>query len=220
MIKYAIFDMDGTLFDTEEMFCRSWLETSERYGLENALRVYEGVAGASADTAKKILRESYKDRVDPDSFFAERTQLTVEIFEREGIPVKPGCLELLEFLKSREIPMAVGTSTPMYITEKNLKSAGVYDYFCDIVTSEMVKNGKPSPDIFLEAGKRIGAVPSETIVCEDSTNGLRAAYAAGMKPVFIFDRQMPDAETLSHVYARCETLGGVIDVIKKENNIK
>lgn len=219
MIKYAIFDMDGTLFDTEEMFQRSWMLTSEKYGLENADQVYQGVAGAPADTAKKLLRENYGDRVDPDSFFLERIMLTLEFFENEGIPVKPGCFELLEFLKKNKIPCAIATSTPRRIAEKNIKTAGVYDYFDEIVTGDMVEHGKPAPDIFIEAGRRLGATPCETIVCEDSINGLRGAYAAGMKPVFIFDRQRLDADTQKIIFEECESLSDVIEIIKRENSL-
>lgn len=219
MIKYAIFDMDGTLFDTEEMFERSWLITSAKYNLENADRVYQGVAGAPAEVAKNLLRENYGDRVDPDAFFLERTMLTLEFFENEGIPVKKGCFELLEFLREQKIPCAVATSTPRWIAEKNIKTAGVYDYFEKIVTGDMVKRGKPAPDIFIEAGRRLGACSEETIVCEDSINGLRGAYAAGMKPVFVFDRQVPDPDTRKMLFCECESLFDVIDIIKRENSI-
>ncbi len=219
MIKYVIFDMDGTLFDTEEMFQRSWMLTSEKYGLENAERVYQGVAGAPADTAKKLLRENYGDRVDPDAFFFERIMLTLEFFETEGIPIKRGCVEILEFLREQNIPCAVATSTPRRIAEKNIKTAGVFEYFDEIVTGDMVEHGKPAPDIFIEAGRRIGANPEETIVCEDSINGLRGAYAARMKPVFVFDRQGLDADTRKIIFEECESLLEVIDVIKRENSI-
>ncbi len=218
MIKYAIFDMDGTLFDTEEMFQRSWLITSAKYGLENADKVYEGVAGAPAEVAKNLLRENYGDRVDPDAFFLERTLLTIEFFETEGIPVKPGCFELLEFLREQKIPCAVATSTPKRIAERNIKTAGIYDYFDQIVTGDMVERGKPAPDIFIEAGRRLGACPEETIVCEDSINGLRGAYAAGMKPVFVFDRQKLDTDTRKMLFRECDSLADVIDLIK-ENNV-
>lgn len=219
MIKYAIFDMDGTLFDTEEMFERSWLITSEKYGLENADKVYEGVAGAPAEVAKNLLRINYGDRVDPDAFFFERTMLTLEFFEAEGIPVKPGCFELLEFLHEQKIHCAVATSTPKRIAEKNIKTAGIYNYFDTIVTGDMVEHGKPAPDIFIEAGRRIGAVPSETIVCEDSINGLRGAYAAKMKPVFVFDRQIPDPDTRKMLFEECNSLLEIIHLVKRENGI-
>lgn len=220
MIKYAIFDMDGTLFDTEEKFRRSWLVTSQKYGLENAERVYdEGVAGAPAAAAKRLLKENYGDRVDPDAFFLERVMLTLKYFETEGIPHKAGCVELLEFLREQKIPCAIATSTPRRIAEKNIRSAGIYEYFDAIVTGDMVEHGKPAPDIFIKAGQMIGAVPEQTIVAEDSNNGLRGAYAAKMKPVFVFDIQKPAEDIREHLYAECNSLFDIIELVKRENNI-
>ena len=217
MIKFAIFDMDGTMFDTEEMFRRSWLITSEKYGLENADSVYEGVAGASGDRAKQILVENYGDRVDAERFFSERTKCTVDIFATEGIPVKAGCFELLNFLKEQNIPMVVATSTPMYITEKNLKSVGAYGYFCDIVTAEMVENGKPAPDIFLLTAEAMGFTPEECVVVEDSRNGVLSGVRAGMKVVLIPDMQ-PVTPDLPPVLWQCiKTVESLPELIAKEN---
>lgn len=211
--------MDGTLLDTEVTFRRSWLMTSEKYGLENAEAVYEHIAGASAEGAFRVLYENYGDRINPEKFFAERTDLTIELFEREGVVLKPGCVELLEFLKSENIPVAVATSTPLYISGANLKRAGIFDYFDAVVTSEHVKHGKPAPDIFMEAGKRIGAEPKFTFVAEDSENGLCGAIASGMKSVFIFDRQVPSKNVMDDVWVSCRRLDELIDIVKRENDI-
>ncbi len=217
MIKYAIFDLDGTLIDTEGLYRKSWIIMSRKYGLENPEEVYEGVVGAPVSRLKEILRENYGDRVDPDAFYAERTQCALDLFESEGIALKAGCIELLEFLKVRGIPCAVATSTPIHISGKNIENAGIKGYFRDIVTSRDVAHGKPAPDIFLEAGRRIGAVAAETIVVEDSNNGILGAHRAGMKPIYVFDRQLLSFEAEMVTYKKCSSLSDIMDIVKSED---
>ena len=102
----------------------------------------------------------------------------------------------------------------------NLERTGISDYFSAVVTSAMVERGKPHPDIFLEAGRRIGADADSCIVCEDSYSGIAAAFAAGMKPVFIPDRLPPNEETDRKAYKTLDNLLDLVELIKKENNFK
>ena len=115
--------------------------------------------------------------------------------------------------------MAIATSTPMYITSNNMDKTGIGKYMDAVVTAEAVQNGKPAPDIFLEAAKRIGADPLYTIVCEDSINGIRGAHRAAMKPIMVVDRLAPTEETEELCYAICNSLFDVMELIKKENKI-
>lgn len=216
MIKYVIFDKDGTLIDTEPLFQRSWNEVGEKWGLKDIDKLYCKIIGRSRDTIIRLLEDTYGKEVDCEGFYAERMARARELFEGE-IPLKKGALEILQFLRENSIPVAVATSTVLQIAEKNLKKTGLWEYIDAVVTSEMVVDGKPAPDIFLEAARRIGAEKDECIVCEDSYNGIFAAHAAGMKPIMVPDLLPPTLETEALVYKTCDDLLEVIDLIKKEN---
>jgi HAD superfamily hydrolase (TIGR01509 family) len=218
MIKYAVFDMDGTLLDTERLFKSTWIETSDKWGIDDSRDFYKDVCGRNIPKIREVFLERYGDKYDFDKFLNERNNLFVEIIKRDGVPVKEGCFELLEYLKSEGIPCALATSTPMRLVEHNMSVTGIGKYMDAIVTGDMVENGKPAPDIFIEAGRRIGAVPSECMVLEDSYNGLRGASAAGMIPIMIIDELLPNDEMMNITRAQCNTLYEVLETIKKINS--
>lgn len=218
MIKYVIFDMDGTLIDTEPFYEQSWNETGKRWGVEVRDMYAEYVCGRSIENVKNTLKERFGENFDSERFMSERMTLYAQLAEK-GLALKVGCREILDFLREHGIPCAVATSTVSDLTYSNLDRVNIRRFFDAVVTGDMVKNGKPSPDIFLEAGRRIGAEAGECIVCEDSYSGIEAASNAKMKPVFIPDRRIPTEETDRLAYATVSSLFEVIELIKKENKI-
>ncbi len=219
MIKYVLFDMDGTLLDTEPIYEWSWNEIGRRWGLKDVGEMYAGlICGRTIESSKAALKERYGKDFDSEKFMSERMELYAEIAKTE-LKLKPGCLEVLEFVNEHRIPCAIATSTVSELAYANLDRMNISHFFSAIVTGSMIKRGKPAPDIFLEAGERIGAKSSECIVCEDSYSGIIAAQNAGMLPIFIPDRQMPTDETERLSFATLNSLFDVIDLIKKENNI-
>lgn len=216
MIKYVIFDMDGTLIDTEPLYEKAWVDIGKKWGLSGMKEKYPLIVGRSIESICLMMKEWFGEDFDANGFFAERMQCFVRLIESE-VPLKKGCIELLEYLKRQGIPMAIATSTPMYITSGNMEKTGIGKYMDAVVTAESVRNGKSEPDIFLEVARRIGADPLYTVVCEDSINGIRGAYRAQMKPIMVVDRLSPTEETDRLCFATCKDLLEVKELIKKEN---
>ena len=215
MIKYIIFDKDGTLLDTETLFKRAWVEVGEQWGLENIEDMYESIMGNNGEFIIQKLYATYPDK-DCRAYYNARMARAMELFD-EGISLKAGCAEILQFAKDNGISVAIATSTTKERAEKNLKRLGLFECFDAVVTGDMVERSKPEPDIFLEAAKRIGARKDECIVCEDSYNGLLAAKASGMRPIFIPDMLAPNEETDKIAYKTCRDLFEVMELIKEEN---
>ena len=215
MIKYIIFDKDGTLLDTEPIFKRAWVEVGEKWGLEGIEKMYPSIMGNNGEFIVKKLYAAYPDR-DCQAYYNERMDRVTELMEGD-IPLMAGCREILDFAKENGISVAVATSSTRERAEKNLKKLGLWDYFDAVVTGDMIARSKPEPDIFLEAASRIGATKDECIVCEDSYNGLLAAKSSGMRPIFIPDMLMPNEETDKLAYKTCRDLFELMELIKEEN---
>ena len=218
MIKYVILDKDGTLLNTEILFEASWIKTGAKWGLAGTESNYfANIAGKGVEQSKKFLRDTYG--IDADAFMDERLAMVWEMM-KDGIELKDGCLEILDFLREQGIKIAIATSTQKDVSVRNLTSLGLTDKYDALVTGDMVENGKPAPDIFLEAARLIGADPEETIVVGDSSFDMRGGHRAGMRPVMVIDYNPPSAEAEPLCFAVYNSLFEVIDLIKRENGIK
>lgn len=211
--------MDGTLLDTEKLFRLSWIEESKERGLPDSESFYEFVAGSPAQRLRQKFIETYGGSIDYDDFICARKARFMSYIEN-AVPLKPYCFDLLDYLKEQGARIALATSTNIEITERNLKISGIYGYFDAIVTGDEVKNGKPAPDIFLLAADRIGAIKDETVIVEDTYNGLRGAYAAGIRGIMVIDGQPPNDETHAITVAECQNLREVLNYIKTHKGEK
>lgn len=219
MVKAVIFDMDGLMLDTErygEQFHRRALE-------ERGLPFLEGlsaqITGRNHVQVHRILLERYGPDYPFDAVHARIAQLWDEYLDHHPVPVKPGLFPLLEYLREQSIPAAVATSTSRPIALSRLEKAGIAPYLSVMVFGDMVERSKPEPDIFLTAANKLGAKPEDTMVLEDSPNGILAAHRAGMLPVMIPDMLPPDEELLKLVYRRLERLDQVISLLEEMKDL-
>lgn len=217
MVSGIIFDMDGVLIDSERQSNEGWLWAAGQLGVDMPMWLIDSFKGAPAELCCKFFDDYYKGVIDYWEAKELRTQHVYKIRETEGIPVKKGVKDIFEYIRNNGLKCAVATSTRRESAEKTLHEIGVWDYLDAVVYGDEVERGKPEPDIFLRAAKAIGVNPSEAVVVEDSINGIKAGYAAGMRVVHIPDTIEIDDDIRKLTYMVCDDLNGLIDVVESIN---
>ncbi len=217
MIKAVVFDMDGLMFDTEKIGIRTWNTLSEELGYPKLYNLIYTCFGTNDNFKRKYFAEVLGEDFPYDYFRKREFEVTGKTLEEEGVPHKSGLVELLQYLKDNNIKRAVATSTPQDPALKHIKNAGVFDYFDVIITGDMTEKGKPEPDIYLKACEELGVDPKDAMGIEDSFNGIRAVFSAGMKAVMIPDMVEPDDEMRSKCFAIEKSLSDVISLIDELN---
>lgn len=206
MINSVIFDMDGLMFDTERVATRAWKQTFRDLGYELTDELNLAMVGRNEPDSNAIIAKAMGPRFPVVQCRRDANDRYIRLLESEGIPLKPGLNNLLEFLKTSAIPSAVATSTQRYLAMRKLSLAGLVSRFSAIVAGDDVQKGKPEPDLFLEAARLLNSAPERCVVLEDSPAGIRAANAAGMIPVMVPDLIQPDETIRSLAYAIVPTL--------------
>lgn len=218
MIRGIAFDMDGLMFDTEWLAMQAWLAAGEQMGLPVSAELVLKTMGIDENGTKTLL----VDHLGPDFDYPLLRRLRLEYVGRHirdsGMPVKPGLIELLAYLKGNGYRMTMATSTQSALARRYLADAQIDVYFADIVCGDMVEHGKPAPDIYLKAAAVMGIAPAECIALEDSPTGILSAWRAGLKPVMIPDLVEPDEETSQRLYAKLVSLSEVIPLLERMNS--
>lgn len=193
----VILDMDGLMLDTERISLRVWNEAATSLGLQLHDDICTQMIGLNLTAARLILRAHLGDDDSVERLVKDANARYRACLD-DGVPHKAGLVDFLEFLDDRAIPRAVATSTGRLLARHKLERAGVLHYFGAVVGGDEVAFGKPAPDIFLAAAGRIGQLPADCVVLEDSGPGIRGAADAGMIPILIPDCRPPTPETRQH----------------------
>ncbi len=183
----VIFDMDGTIFDTERLVLDCWERVGEKHGIPGIREVFMRCIGTNHARTQEIVYGHYGKDFPYEKFSGESSVLFHEIADKEGIPVKPGAAELLKYLSEHKIPLGLASSTRLAVVTQELQAAGLYGYFQMVVGGDLLKNSKPAPDIYLMTCERMGVLPEKTYAVEDSYNGIRSAHSAGLHPIMVPD---------------------------------
>jgi HAD superfamily hydrolase (TIGR01509 family) len=195
VIDAVVFDLDGVLLQSEEV----WDAVRERYVRERGGRydeeVQRAMMGMSAPEWSRFLHEDAGVPDPPQQINADVVDLMLEAYRRE-LPLLPGAVEVVGRLAAR-FPLGLASSSNRAIFEEVLRLAGLAEAFAATVSSEEVARGKPAPDVYLEAARRLGVAAERCAAVEDSHSGIRSAHAAGMRVIAIPNPTYPpDAEAL------------------------
>lgn len=188
MLKAVIFDVDGTLLDTERIYMQAWKEAAAELGYEITDALLRKTRAINVKDAAKIFESEIGNGFSYDKTRAVRVRIAEEIIKQESPILKPGVSELLDYLAEKGIRLSVASSTHLKGTKEHLAESRILDRFEVVVGGDMVTKGKPNPDIFLKAAELLALTPQECIVVEDSPAGIRAAVSAGMKAVLVPDQ--------------------------------
>lgn len=193
--RLAIFDMDGLIFDSERLFMEEKHRIMKAYGYPARREDYLQTMGMAGEQLASRLRALYG----PDYPVTEISQKAREAFNAHlpacGPEVKPGIRTLLRWFRMHGVTCCVASSTRHIYVDQYLKMAGLDRFFAYTIGGDDVVRSKPAPDIFLEACARGQFSPADALVLEDSENGIRAAYAAGIPVVCIPDLKQPSPDT-------------------------
>ncbi len=218
-IKGVLFDMDGLMIDTEKLLVRFWCESAQSFGFPMTREHVLGIRSLSRKYAEPHLKGIFGEDFDFPAVRANRIKIMNAYIDEHGIEVKPGLTELLDHIAARGLKCAVCTATDRERTKRYLTEIGVYDRFDAFVCGDMIANGKPDPDTYLEGAAALGLAPAECLALEDSPNGIESAYRAGCRPVMVPDLTQPDEATLPKLYAVCSDLAKVRDIIDRAADV-
>jgi HAD superfamily hydrolase (TIGR01509 family) len=188
-IEAVVFDLDGVLVDSEHVWDEARKELAAKRGGRWHDRASRDMMGMSSLEWSRYMRDEIGLREPPEEISAEVVRRLEEIYRRE-LPLVEGAREAVERLAARW-PLALASSSNRELIDLVLELSGLARHFRVTVSSEEVARGKPAPDVYLEAGRRLGVLPERCAAIEDSENGIRSAEAAGMRVLAIPNPHYP-----------------------------
>lgn len=186
-IRAVVFDLDGLMIDSERVVMYAWNIAGNRLGYGDLGENLYHTLGMSRKSREAYFMEKYGNQFPFEAFSRENRQAFFDYAAKYGIPARKGLHEILEILRKLKVPMAVATSSGRDYALGQLREHGIEGYFQALVTGDMVKEAKPSPEIYRKACEALACPPGKAVALEDSVNGILSAHHAGMLPVLIPD---------------------------------
>lgn len=204
----VIFDMDGVLIDTEQLYKQAMQSACRSFGVEMSDAFFMRQVGIASDMARELLRSEFGDSFPLDDYDRHVHDGMIALMA-DGVPIKPGVPEFLAALKDNDVPIAVATSTARPAALERLTRGGLISFFDHIVTRDDVSKPKPDPEPYLTAAQRLGMDPANCIAIEDSHNGVRSAHGAGMRVIMVPDLLTASEEIAALCHAVMDTMAHV-----------
>lgn len=183
MLKAILFDMDGVIIDSEPLHARAAINALQKFGISLTSEFCYSFIGSTAKHMLEVIKEKWQLSASIEELMEANQNAKKELVMQEGYPPIPYVRELMEALYRDGYRIAIASSSPMDEILDTVQRLQLSGFLHKIVSGMQVAHPKPAPDIFLAAARELSVLPSECLVIEDSTNGLRAAKAAGMPAV-------------------------------------
>ena len=214
-IKAIVFDKDGVLFDTEMIIIECWKVIGKQKNINGIENVIKKCIGLNKTDTVVLLKKTFGDSVPFMNLMEEAANMSRAWTLKNGLPVKEGAYEALDFLKESEYRIALASSSSTATIKKHLKESNMEQYFEQVIGGDSILHSKPLPDIYLNICEKLKLLPEQCIAIEDSPNGIISAYRAGMKPIMVPDLIEPTPEIEGMLYRKFDSLLQVRDFLKK-----
>lgn len=218
-IEAVIFDMDGVIFDTEKFYLEIWIKVFAECGLKMTKEIYVPLMGTGRKNVKAVFRKKFGDDLPVDEMYIRKDKLLFEAIDNNEVPLKPGALELLSYLRDNGYKIALATSAKKDRVTKQLMYNNMTSMFDAIVCGDDVVNSKPDPEIFLKAAKKVNINPENCVVIEDSLAGIKGANKGNMIGFHVEDLREADDEIIKYSTKAFKNLIQIKEYLKENNNI-
>lgn len=220
VIKKAIKTCENAEISRENHFREvtkiSWKYAGDCQNIVIDDRIICEMRGTNKEYCKELLSKKFKN-VNFKKLYNDRNEFIERYLNTNGIKIKKGLMEILDFLKTNHYKIAVASSSEEETIRRYLAKIKILDFFDVIVAGDMIENGKPNPEIYLKAVKLLNVPKKQCIGIEDSNSGILSVYRAGLKPIMIPDLEQPTEEVKNILYAKLNSLIELIEILQ---NIK
>lgn len=213
MLKLAIFDMDGLMFDSERIYVEHFFSNGKRLHVHVDKQALYRAIGTNECDLSSMFPGPLPAGMSRMQFYQDSIDLSTDWMCSHGVPKKPGLDDLLAYLKTSRIPAALATSTLYRRAERLLKCAGIFSCFDCIITGDDITHGKPDPEIFILACSRMHVAPQDAVVFEDSSNGARAAINGHIPVIVCPDLKQPEPDVCANAYRIVSSLEEVPGIL-------
>lgn len=218
MIQAVLFDLDGTVLDTERIYRDGLIEGARELGLPaDTIDQHSRLTGTIFEDGKRHMQGIYGEDFPFEAWFRYMRAYADRLFETQPISTKPGVPEVFDTLHEMGYQTALVTGTGRNRVDRYLTRLGMEHCFDCLVCGGDVTHGKPDPDPYLLAAQRLGLPPDQCMVVEDARSGILSAKSAGMLPVFVPDLYPAPAEVLPHIRYTVPSLSDIPDLVVSHN---
>lgn len=216
-VDAIIFDMDGVLIDSERISFKCFKEAFKEYNYEIDEKFYLMLIGRTVNSIKELMKKEYGADFPFDEIYERKRNLAFETTKKNGVKIKPGVHELLDYLNDKKYKTAVATSTRKERALQLLEEAKIKEKVNYVIGGDQVEKSKPNPEIFLKAAKALNVEPEKCIVIEDSDSGIAAAHAGKMIGIHVPDMKQLEDETKALAFKVCSDLIEVKEYLEESN---